>query len=113
MWLMKYITNNSLSVPVAVKGELSGAGENGASVSASEEHKNLELCFPYGVVSVPPAGERAVVLSLNDGEVGLGVLKSTASLEEGEVMLFSKGGASLVLKNDGRVLVNGREIGND
>lgn len=113
MWLMKYITNNSLSAPGAVKGELSGAGENGASVSSSEEHKNLELCFPYGLVSVPPTGERAVVLSLNDGEVGLGVLKSAEGLQEGEVMLFSKGGASLVLKNDGRVLANGREIGND
>ncbi len=108
MWLMSYITNNSISSPNAVKGELSAGG----AVSSSGEHKGVEMCFPYGVVSVPPAGERAVVLPLDDGEVGLGVLKKAVGLEAGELMLYSKGGASLVLKNDGRVLINGRELVN-
>ena len=106
MWLMSYITNNSISSPNAVKGELSAGG----AVSSSGEHKGVEMCFPYGVVSIPPAGERAVVLPLDDGEVGLGVLKKAVGLEAGELMLYSKGGASLVLKNDGRVLINGREL---
>ena len=82
MWLMHYITRNSLSAPGAAKGEWSAdGGESG--VAASGQHKNLELCLPYGVLSLPPVG-----------------------------MLRSKGGASLVLKNDGRVLINGREVGN-
>ena len=112
MWLTSYITNNSISAPYAVKGELSTGGLGGASVSSSGEHKGIEMCFPYGVVSVPPAGERAVVLPLDDGEVGLGVLKKAVGLEAGELMLYSKGGATLVLKNDGRVLVNGIELAN-
>ncbi len=45
--------------------------------------------------------------------VSLGVLGQEQSLSEGELMLYSKGGASIVLKNDGRVLINGREYGND
>ena len=106
MWLMSYITNNSISSPNAVKGELSAGG----AVSSSGEHKGVEMCFPYGVVSIPPAGERAVVLPLDDGEVGLGVLKKAVGLEAGELMLYSKGGATLVLKNDGRVLINGRKL---
>ena len=106
MWLMSYITNNSISSPNAVKGELSAGG----AVSSSGEHKGVAMCFPYGVVSIPPAGERAVVLPLDDGEVGLGVLKKAVGLEAGELMLYSKGGATLVLKNDGRVLINGREL---
>ena len=110
MWLTRYLTNNSLSFPNAVKGELSAGSINGTAVAASGEHKELELCFPYGLVSVPPAGERAVVLPLEDGEAGLGVLSSGEGLEEGEVMLYSKGGASVVLKNDGRVIINGREF---
>ncbi len=112
MWLMNYITNNSLTAPEAVKGDLSAGASGGTAVDASGEHKELELCFPYGVVSVPPSGERAVVLPLEDGEVALGVLTHGAGLEEGELMLFSKGGASVVLKNDGRVLINGSEVGN-
>ena len=113
MWLLNYITQNSISTPDAVKGELSVSATGGTSVVSSDEHKELELCFPYGVVSVPPAGERAVVLPLSDGEVGLGVLSRGIGLEEGELMLYSKGGASIILKNDGKVLINGREVGND
>ncbi len=111
MWLMHYITNNSLSAPGAAKGEWRADGTE-AAVNASGQHRDLELCLPYGVLSVPPTGERAVVLPLDDGEVGLGVLRKTDGLEEGELMLYSRGGASLVLKNDGRVLINGREVGN-
>lgn len=111
MWLMHYITNNSLGAPPAEKGELSRSSTQTA-VASSGEHKNLEFCFPYGLASVPPNGERGVVLPLDDGEVGLGVLRGAENLQEGEVMLYSKGGASLVLKNDGRVLINGREVGN-
>lgn len=110
MWLMNYITKNSMTSPKAVKGELSVSEANGTAVSAAGEHKHLALCFPYGIASKPPSGEKAVVLPLSDGEVGLGVIASTVGLEEGELMLYSKGGASLVLKNDGRVLINGREV---
>ena len=113
MWLMNYITNNSHTAPRAVRGELSVGEANGTAVSASGEHKQLELCFPYGLVSVPPSGEQAVVLPLDEGEVAIGVIANGIGLEPGELMLHSKGGASLILKNDGRVLVNGRELGND
>ena len=112
MWLMNYITNHSMTSPSAAKGELNTGGAGGTAVVSSEEHKSLEMCFPYGIVSVPPSGERAVVLPLDDGEVGLGVLAKAVGLEEGEIMLYSRGGASLVLKNDGRVLINGGEVTN-
>ena len=110
MWLMNYITKNSISSPNAVKGSVNRNDSDGTAVVSSGEHKRLKSCFPYGIISVPPRGERAVVLPLDDGEVGLGVIAANSSLEEGELMLYSKGGASIVLKNDGRVLVNGREL---
>ena len=106
MWLLRYITNHSLAAPGAVRGDFRGS----AAVDAAGEHKDLSLCAPYGFFSLPPGGESAVVLPLEDGEVCLGVVGSADGLEEGELMLRSKGGASLVLKNDGRVLVNGREL---
>jgi hypothetical protein len=49
-------------------------------------------------------------LPLANGEVSLGVLAKNVELDEGEVMLSSKGGASIVLKNDGRVLINGKAV---
>lgn len=110
MWLMNYITKNSLTAPSAVKGNVNKNDASGTAVVSSGEHKRLKSCFPYGIVSVPPTGESAIVLPLDDGEVAMGVIANNASLSEGEIMLYSKGGASIVLKNDGRVLVNGREI---
>ena len=113
MWLLHYITNRSLETPAAVKGVLSTGEAGGAAVTSFEEHKELEFCYPYGFVSAAPEGERAVVLPLRDGETALGVLHGRGGLEPGEVMLYSKGGASIVLKNNGSVLINGREVGND
>ncbi len=110
MWLMNYITKNSLTSPSAVKGNVNKNDKEGIAVFSSGEHKRLKSCFPYGIISVPPTGERAVVLPLDDGEVGLGVIANNSQLQEGELMLYSKGGASIVLKNDGRVLVNGQEL---
>ena len=92
MWLMNYITKNSITAPKAERG------------------RGIKCCVPYGFASVVPVGESAVVLPLANGEVSLGVLAKNVGLDEGEVMLSSKGGASIVLKNDGRVLINGKAV---
>ncbi len=110
MWLMNYITKNSIAPPSAVKGGVKNSNSNSIAVVSSGEHKRLKSCLPYGIASVPPTGECAVVLPLEDGEVSLGVIAKSKTLEEGELMLFSRGGASIVLKNDGRVLINGKEF---
>ena len=36
--------------------------------------------------------------------------RQNAELEPGELMLYSSGGANIVLKNDGQVLINGTSI---
>lgn len=110
MWLTEYMTKNSMSTKNAVRGNVSSAKNNKLSVESSCEHKQIRTCVPYGMASVPPVGESAVVLPLEDGELSLGIIAKSHNLAEGEVMLFSKGGASVVLKNDGRVLINGKEF---
>ena len=109
MWLMNYINKNSITAPKAEKGGVKSSG-NTVSVDSSEEHRGIKCCVPYGFASVVPVGESAVVLPLANGEVSLGVLAINVDLDEGEVMLSSKGGASIVLKNDGRVLINGKAV---
>lgn len=107
MWLMSYITNNSIKKPSAVKGSVS-TGVEGMAVNASGEHKRLAQCLPYGIVSTPPDGRSAVVLPLEDGEVALGVTDNSQNIEVGELALFSQGGASIILKNNGDVVINGQ-----
>ena len=108
MWLMNYITNHSMTSPEAAKGETNTGGAGGTAVASSSEHKALEMCFPYGIFSVAPSGERAVVLPLEDGEVALGVTDNSQNIEVGELALFSQGGASIILKNNGDVVINGQ-----
>ncbi|MEF2920645.1 MAG: hypothetical protein U0O22_09310 [Acutalibacteraceae bacterium] len=69
-----------------------------------------KVVVPYGVVSIPVQGANAVMLDVNGQPVCLGVLQGDSTLEMGEIMLYSKGGASIVLKNNGKVYINGKEV---
>ena len=45
------------------------------------------------------------------GELCMGVVAPQEKLESGELMLYSAGGASITLKNDGNVYINGKKYG--
>lgn len=88
--------------------------DSGAAVDAkgSKLHSALPCAAPYGVYSVCPKGETALVLPLERGSAVLGVISGgSQGLEPGEIMLRSAGGATLKLKNDGTIEANGRVIG--
>jgi phage baseplate assembly protein V len=80
-------------------------------VGADEVRDGLERFQQYGLTSVPDAGAEAVVLFVGgQREVGYVVAVDdrryrVAGLAPGEVALYSKAGASVVLKADGSVVV--------
>lgn len=111
MWIADYLTKNSITAPEAVSGNVVGSDRSMTAVVSSGEHKGLKNVAPYGVISTPPVGAAAVVLPLSDSEVCVGVLCNNERLEPGELMLRSKGGASILLKNDGFVYINGKKFG--
>ncbi len=80
------------------------------STNGGVPYVNIPVISPYGVVAVPPKGTKTVVLPTGDTAVCMGTPQQVENLKEGELMLFSSGGASIVLKNDGRVLINGKEV---
>ncbi len=87
------------------------AFQNGVvSVNGGMPYVNIPIISPYGIVSVIPKGTRVVALPTGDTAVCIGAQQEVKNLQEGELMLFSSGGASIVLKNDGKVLINGREV---
>ena len=59
---------------------------------------------------MPTLGEKSIVLPTSTGDICLGVLAGNLDLEPGELMLCSSGGASILLKNDGYVYINGKKI---
>lgn len=111
MWIADYLTKNSMSAPEAVSGNVVGSDKSKTAVVSSGEHRGLKNVAPYGVISTPPVGQDAVVLPLSDSEVCVGVVCIDEGLEPGELMLRSKGGASILLKNDGSVYINGKQFG--
>jgi phage gp45-like len=110
MWISDYITRNSKSSSLSERGSVKGSLDGRLQVNASSDFSRVELAAPYGIVSVPPSGEQTVVINAGGCNVCVGTLSSPESLMPGELMLSSAGGARLVLKNDGKVYVNGREI---
>ena len=111
MWLLNYVTKNSISAPKPEQGRIKGTVNGKVQVNASSDFRHLPIVAPYGIAYVPPAGESSVVIPVSNREVCAGVIAPKTNLMPGEVMLYSSGGASIVLKNYGEVHINGKKIG--
>ncbi len=114
MWIPKAISEAGSETPFAAAVIFS----DGKTLTLGGDHIGMsaEAFLPYGVESVPPEGEKTAVVPAGRTLCCVGVeAKRVHSLEPGEIALYSKGGASIILKNDGRVIINGhvfREGGN-
>ncbi|MBQ6626254.1 MAG: phage baseplate assembly protein [Ruminococcus sp.] len=111
MWLLDYVTRNTFTKSAPECGDVTTSRDGVVGVNTALELRDVPVVTPYGVVSTPPAGEKTVVLPTKKGDVCLGVYSNASTLQPGELMLCSKGGASIVLKNDGSVLINGKVYG--
>ena len=111
MWLSEYLTGKSSGVEMSESGEIRSASSGGVSVRSTRDFQALPVIAPAGIAYGPAVGSQTVVLPSSGGAVCLGVVSAPRDgLEAGELMLYSAGGASIVLKNDGRVLINGRAV---
>ena len=108
MWLLNYVTRNSFSKTEPTVGDVTAYSMGNVAVNSSLEHRDMPVIAPYGIAYNPPLGEASVVLPLVSEQACVGVVAQDKNLEEGELMLYSKGGASIVLKNDGSVVINGK-----
>ncbi|MGN0551082.1 MAG: hypothetical protein ACI4I4_04475 [Acutalibacteraceae bacterium] len=110
MWLMKNLSINRSKGVQADKGAVASSQGSRVDVKTSQEHIGIPIAAPYGIAYIPPGGEDTVVMPINGGAVCVGTVMKSSNLEPGEIKLFSKGGAELVLKNDGTILANGVDI---
>ncbi len=113
MWLTSFLSQTKGQSQTS-RGSVVASAGGIVDVDTALRHRNLPVVAPYGIVYVPPVGEDAVVMSTLSGEACVGVVAPTArNLSPGELMLCSAGGASIVLKNDGTVLINGAVVGGE
>jgi len=108
MWLTDYVTRNSFSKKQASFGDITAAGSGVVAINTALEHRDIPIVAPYGIAYNPPLSEKSVLLPIDSRQACVGVVCQDKGLEPGELMLFSKGGASIVLKNNGQVVINGR-----
>lgn len=115
MWLSKKLTayRNAEQEGTMADMGVTTIGGASASVMTRGEQRDLEVFAPGGVVWQPRSGDTVLVIK---GGVGCQercvVAADTAGaapedMEPGELFLYSAGGASLHLKNDGSIAVTG------
>ncbi len=110
MWIPKMIKESGNRRAAGV-GKVSYSGADKVTVSSYEEYDSIATAAPYGIAYVPPTGSKVVLVPLGDTAVCVGVEQQSAGdLSAGEIMLYSSGGAKIVLKNDGTVVINGQEF---
>ncbi len=110
MWLLKNLSKNKTHEKINDKGEVINLGASGINIKATQNYADVPVVAPFGIAYKPPENEEIIIMPLHNSCVSIGSVCDTSNLESGEIKLFSKGGASLILKNDGRILANGIDI---
>lgn len=105
MWLSKMIANNSDEAK-AERGMVTISNENETEIGASVLSRAVSSYAPYGYNAVAPVGEEVILVPSSDGQVSLGTKIDVNSLDNGEIKISSKGGATIVLRNDGTIAIN-------
>ena len=107
MWINEKISENNTENIFTVNV----AGTDGDRIGLAEGNDSAKAFYPYGVFCIPPDNERAVIAKAGRTLCIIGCeSKCDIPLKKGEIALYSSGGASIVLKNDGRVIINGHEF---
>ncbi len=109
MWISRMLAKNHESEK-AQSGYISmsngGELEAGSTVNA----RGIKAYSPYGYSAAVPVGEEVILVPSAEGQAILGTREGGASLPQGEVEISSKGGAKILLKNDGTVIINGHYV---
>ena len=109
MWLSKMIGKNTADNR-AQKGSITISGSADVEAQYTAGAKSMQAYTPYGYTSAAPIGEEVAVVPSSDGEIAIGTRCKASELESGEVMISSLGGAKIILKNDGTVVINSMVI---
>lgn len=96
-------------MPVSLSLGLVSSSQPGAlAVQADSHFLSLPCLAPWGFASLPPQDSQAAVLSSGLSHFCIGSPQQTDPLLPGEVCISSSGGAQILLKQNGDVVINGQ-----
>ncbi len=107
MWIARQMAARTGGQDSTAAGHVTSV-QDGVTVQADGEYRDLPLYAPPGIAALPALGDAALVMEAGGEKRLVGVRADVTGLEAGEVRLRSAGGAEIVLKNNGQVIINGR-----
>lgn len=111
MWLSKRYLKRTDSL--AEEGTITVSSDGCSEAAGTLRSRSAESYSPYGYSYCAPVGEQVLIVNSSSGAVSAGTKMKSSQLLQGEVSLFSLGGASIMLKNNGDVVINGVVISKD
>ena len=108
MWITKKLT--AKEVPTKSSTATVLQPKHNDTAIASNEIRNAPLYAPYGISYIPKRGEQALLIPFEDGYICVGTLCEAKDIKEGELCLYSAGGAKIHLKANGDIILNGVRI---
>ena len=111
MWISnKIAVDDKLKRRKTSSGEVTMVDDGKVIVQNSNEYRDISIVSPGGIAYVPVQGDKALIIPVGEENICIGIIGEKKGLEAGELMLSSHGGAKIILKNNGEVVINGTTI---
>ncbi len=111
MWISRKLSHKTENQK-AEKGRITISSPTALEAGASLNSRSLIQYAPYGYSCAAPTGEEVMLIPCSEGQAALGTIMKGEGLEAGEIMIKSRGGASIKLANDGCIYLNGQPFMN-
>lgn len=111
MWLSRSFKSDMQNA--AETGVITMSANGVTEANSSLPSRTSECYAPYGYSFRLPVGEEVLIVNSASGAAVAGSKMSGNTLQQGEVEICSLGGARIVLKNDGSVVINSLVIDRD
>ena len=107
MWMAKKLARGAGDGSGARSGYVT-ANQGMLVVQGEIESRGLRIAAPWGIHSLPPQGVPALVFPSLGICAGILAQDPETGISPGEVLIRSSGGAEILLKNSGEVVINGQ-----
>lgn len=114
MKISRNISNKNKNV-TCITGKVVSSADRRIAAASSDGTAQFSVVAPKGIDYVPQMNDNSVVISSDSERFCIGVRRSDNpyEIQPGELALYSQGGAYIILKNDGSVVINGQVFGTE
>ncbi|WP_177916823.1 hypothetical protein [uncultured Eubacterium sp.] len=107
MWMSKNLARQKYTENDKAEKGCVTMSSNELEAGATVINRGVENYVPYGYQCSMPVGEEVMLIPSDNGQAVIGTLsKPSNRLSPGEIKISSRGGACIILRNDGSIELN-------